>query len=87
MFLIAVSQLFGSGNAPLNFTRYPDFCCRAIMALLAIAAVHCVDDVLVVEALMTVESAHLAWRFFANLCGWDVPEAKSPTPNDDFRPL
>ena len=53
VFLVAVAQLFGSGNAPLNFTRYPDFCCRAIGALLAIAAVHCVDDVLVVEALKT----------------------------------
>ena len=87
VFFIAVSQLFGSGNAPLNFTRYPDFCCRSIGALLAIASVHCVDDMLVVEILKTIESAYSAWREFAELCGWDVPDSKSPPPSSIFRAL
>ena len=46
---LAVTQLFGSGNAPADLCRFPDFCCRAIAALMAIPAVHCVDDVIVIE--------------------------------------
>ena len=87
VFGIAVSQLFGSGNAPLNFTRYPDFCCRALGVLLAIACIHCVDDMLVVEILKTIMSAYSSWREFAVLCGWDVPDAKSPPPSQVFRAL
>ena len=54
VFFLAVTQLFGSGNAPLNFTRFPELCCRALAALFAIPAVHCVDDVLVIELLSTI---------------------------------
>ena len=35
VFFMAVTQIFGSGNVPLNFTRYADFCCRALSALFA----------------------------------------------------
>ena len=57
VFFLAVTQLFGSGNAPLNFTRYADFCCRALAALFAIPATHCVDDVIVLEIMRTVMNA------------------------------
>ena len=87
VFLLAVSQLFGSGNAPLNFTRCPDFCCRAISCLLGIAAVHCVDDVLVLEIWDSAMSAFHGWRGFADLCGWDVPDSKPPPPASRFRAL
>ena len=36
VFLLAVSRLFGSGNAPLNVTRFPDCCCGVLAALFAI---------------------------------------------------
>ena len=87
VFFLAVSQLFGSGNAPLNFTRYPDFCCRALSVLFASAAVHCVDDMLVLEVLRTLASSFSCWRRFAVLCGWDVPDIKSPPPSQRFRAL
>ena len=77
VFFLAVSQLFGSGSAPLNFTRFPEFCCRALAALFAIPAVHCVDYVIVVELVATIAEAFVCWRCFADLCGWDVPDAKS----------
>ena len=82
-----MSQLFGSGNSPLNFSRFPDWCCRVLSFLFAIGAIHCVDDVLVLERACTVDSAYQCWRIFAALCGWDVPDAKSPPPSDFFRVL
>ena len=81
VFFLAVTQLFGSGNAPLNFTRFPEFCCRALAALFAIPAVHCVDDVIVLELLRNIASGFGCWRKFADLCGWDVPDSKSPDPS------
>ena len=79
--------MFGSGNAPLNLTRYADFCCRALSALFAIPATHCVGDVIVFEILKTVMEAFTCWRAFAVLCGWDVPDEKSPLPSQLFRAL
>ena len=49
VFFMAVTQLFGSGKAPLNFTRYAELCCQALAALFAIPAIHCVDDDIVLE--------------------------------------
>ena len=87
VFFLAVTQIFGSGNAPLNFCRFPDFCCRALAALMAISAVHCVDDVIVIEVMELITSAFECWRKFAELCGWDVPDEKSPPPSQCFRAL
>ena len=87
VFFLAVTQLFGSGNAPLNFTRFPEFCCRALGALFAIAAVHCVDDVIVIDLLSNIADGFACWRKFADLCGWDVPDSKSPPPAQLFRAL
>ena len=82
-----MNQLFGGGNAPLNFTRIPDFCCRVLASLFAIAAIHCVDDVIVIEAKDFVLSGFTCWRSLASLCGWDVPDKKSPPPAQLFRAL
>ena len=87
VFFLAVSQLFGSGISPLNFSRVPDWCCRALAFLFAIGAIHCVDDVLVFERSATVDSAYCCWRIFAALGGWDIPDAKSPPPAEFFRVL
>ena len=80
-------QLFGIGNAPPNSTRYPDFCCGALSVVCAIAAIDCAYDMLAVEIAKTVESAYSSWWGFARLCGWDVPDVKSPPPARIFRAL
>ena len=87
VFFMAATQIFGSGNAPLNFTRYADFCCRALASLFAIPAVHCVDDVIDIEIQRFIASSFACWRAFAVLCGWDVPDEKSPPPSQFFRAL
>ena len=87
VFFMAHTQIFGSGNAPLNFTRYADFCCRALALLFAVPAVRCVDDMIVIEIQRLIASSFLCWRSFADLCGWDVPDAKSPPPAQVFRAL
>ena len=85
-------QVFFSGSGsvvwdwkcPLNFRTFPDFCCRAIAALIAIPAVHCVDDVIVIEVVELFSSPCMCWRKFAELCGWDVPDEKPPPPSQVF---
>ena len=86
-FGIATCQLFGSGNSPLNFCRYPDWCCTVLSAIFAILTDHCVDDLLCAERAETAMSAFLGWRNLARMCGWDVPDVKSPPPTTSFRAL
>ena len=50
-------------------------------------AVHYVDDVIVIEILKSIPSAFASWHSFAVLCGWDVPDDKSPPPSQRFRAL
>ena len=66
---------------PLNFTRFPEFGCRALAALFVIPAVHCVDDVIVIELMSLIDLGFSVWRKFADLCGWDVPDSKPPPPS------
>ena len=47
----------------------------------------CVDDLLSVERASTMLSGYYSWRSFAALCGWDVPDEKSPPPQQFFRTL
>ena len=47
----------------------------------------CVDDLISMERGATVDSARDAWLIFAELCGWDIPLAKSPLPSRYFRAL
>ena len=87
VFFLAATQFFGSGNAPLNVTRISDFCRRAFSAFFAIPAIHCVDDVIVIELVKFSLSGAASWRAFAVLCGWDVPDETSPPPSRRFRAL
>ena len=87
VFGAAVSQLFGSGSAPLNFSRYPDWCTWAVAVLFLVPMEQCVDDLLSVERATTMLSGFQAWRALALCCGWDVPDAKSPPPQSCLRTL
>ena len=40
-----------------------------------------VDDLLCIEPARNITSAFKFWRMFADLCGWDVPDEKSPPPS------
>ena len=84
---LAVAQLFGSRSAPLNFSRFPDWCSFCCAALFCISMGQCVDDLISIERWSTVSSARTAWLLFAKLCGWDIPLAKSPEPSQRFRAL
>ena len=48
---------------------------------------HCVDDMISCERLSTSSSSFQSWRAFAALCGWDVPDSKSPPPSRTFTAL
>ena len=87
IFAIATCQLFGSGNAPLNFCRFPDTCCTWMAVLFAVCCGHCVDDLLAIERASTSFSAYMSWRALALACGWDVPDSKSPPPSSVLRTL
>jgi hypothetical protein len=86
---LALAQLFGSCNAALNFTRIPDWCCFCVAILFCIPMQNCVDDMhmLSQERSSVVSSGWLSWRAFANLCGWDIPDSKSPHPAGCFQAL
>ena len=84
---IAVGQLFGSGSAPLDFSRFPAWCVYASGMSFGVLVDHCVDDILFVEQLLTGMSAFTSWRRFAVCCGWDIQDKKSPPPSQRFRTL
>ena len=51
------------------------------MAVLgALPAEHCVDDIIACERASTIMSGWRLWRRFADLCGWRIPDSKSPPP-------
>ena len=83
-FFICYCQVFGSRSAPLNFSRFPAWCCQVLGRAWAIPMTHCVDDMITVERLATAESSREAWLTFAELCGWLVAMDKSPLPDVKF---
>ena len=87
VFAGAGAQLFGCALAPTNFCRIPDWCAHVCSRLFFLALIHCIDDVLTAEPSDTIQIAFRVWRRFADLCGWDIPDAKSPPPADLFRVL
>ena len=87
VFGAAVSQLFGSGTAPLNFSRYPSWCTWLVSVLFLLPMEQCVDDLLSVERAKTMLSGYHCWRSFALACGWDVPDEKGPSPQRFLRTL
>ena len=80
VFGAAASQLFGSGTAPLNFSRYPSWCTWLVSILFLLPMEQCVDDMSSVERASAMLSGFHRWRSFASACGWDVPDKKSPPP-------
>ena len=84
---LAVSQIFGSRAAPLNFSRYPDWCCFVMATLFSAVVEQCIDDLICIERISTATSARDAWLQFAENCGWDIPLEKSPVPSQLFRAL
>ena len=69
-------------SRPINFSRYPSWCCYAIASLGALATEHCVDHIIGIERACTIDSGWRLWRHFADLCGWRVPDSKSLPPTD-----
>jgi len=84
---LAVAHIFGSRSAPLNFSRYPDWCKHVCMVLFLCIFDPCIDDLINMERSSTVSSARTSWLSFADMCGWDIPLAKSPEPSQFFRAL
>ena len=84
---LAVAQTFGSRSAPLNFSRYTDWCKHVCMVLFLCVFDQCIDDLINMERSSTVSSARTFWLCFAEMCGWDIPLAKSPEPSQFSRAL
>ena len=84
---MAVSQIFGSRSAPLNFSRYPDWCCFVMAKLYLTALEQCIDDLICMERKSTALSGRSAWLTLAKCCGWHIPLEKSPLPSQNFRAL
>ena len=79
--MIPYTQVFGGRATPLNFSRYPAWCCYAVAALAALPCEHCVDDIIGAERSSSIESGWELWRELAHMCGWRVPDKKSPPPS------
>ena len=79
-FMIPYTQVFGGRSTPLNFARFPAWCCYAMAVLAALPSEHCVDDIIGSERRSTIHSGWALWRCFARHCGWRVPDSKSPPP-------
>ena len=71
----------------MNFARIPSFCAVAIAVLIGMPLIHCVDDRIGIEPDDIIFSGWVVWRLFATLCGWHVPDVKSPEPGSLFRAL
>ena len=78
--MVPFTQVFGGRSTPLNFSRYPSWCCYAMAVLGALPTEHCVDDIIACERASTILSGWRLWHRFADLCGWRVPDTKSPPP-------
>ena len=84
-FFVSYCQVFGSKNAPLNFSRFPAWACEVHASLLGIPASHCVDDVISIERLSTTAAGRECWLVFTKLCGWKISLEKSPPPSQMFK--
>ena len=80
-FLVPYTQVFGGRSTPLNFARFPAWCCHAMAVLAALPCEHCVDDMISAERMKSMRSGWVVWRRFADHCGWRVPDVKSPEPS------
>ena len=87
VFGLAGAQLFDCALAPANFCRIPDWCAFVASRLFFLALIHCIDDVMIVEAAATLMLGYRVWRRFVKTCRWNIPDSKSPPPADLFRVL
>jgi hypothetical protein len=84
---LAATQIFGSRAAPLNFSRFPDWCVHSMAKLFIAWMEQCIDDLICMERLSTAASARSSWLAFAACCGWNIPLKKSPPHATVFRAL
>ena len=78
VFFATRCQLFGSKTAPLNFARFPAWCCEAMAVLFGAPLTHCVDDMICIEQQSSISCARTCWLAFAKLCGWLISMEKTP---------
>ena len=84
---LAVAQIFGLRSGPLNFSRYPDWCSYCCSVLFLSILWQCVDDLISMERLSTINSSRESWLTFADCCGLGHPAAEAPPPAQLFRAL
>ena len=84
VFFLALSQVFGSKSAPLNFSRYPALICKLSAVLFRLPLTHCVDDVISVELALYAEVGKRCFDVLVRLCGWKMSEDKKVEPCDSF---
>ena len=77
---LALSQMFGSSMAPINFSRYPEWRATLMGIMFGVVFAQCVDVLLCPERKRFITSAYRCWRRVAELCGWDIQDEKSPPP-------
>ena len=83
-FFIALSQVFGSSTAPVNFSRYPAWFCAVVAVVFLLPATHCVDDVIIIEELNIADSGKVCWDHLMALCGWKMSSSKDKWPAQIF---
>ena len=80
VFFVPLCQLFGGKSPPLNFARFPAWLCEMAASLFALAASHCVDDVIAVEPSPIAASGNLCFKMLCELSGWALSPSKAPPP-------
>ena len=85
---LAVAQLFGGKSAPLNyFARFPDWCSHCCSILFLVVFWQCVDDLILMERVATVNFARDVWLVFADLCDpMGAPRTNIMGAHDLFQP-
>jgi hypothetical protein len=84
VFFVALSQVFGSKTAPVNFSRFPALFCEIIARMLLLPATHCVDDVIFVEESAVADSGKESWDLLMQLSGWKMSSSKATSPAKMF---
>lgn len=78
VFFVPLCQLFGGKSPPLNFARFPAWLCAMAAALFALAASHCVDDIIAVEPNPIAASGNWCFKMLCGLTGWALSPSKAP---------
>ena len=80
MFFVALSLVFGSRTAPVNFARFPAWFCFVVAILFRLPATHCVDDVIFIESVRVALSGKVCWDLLMVLSGWRMSTTKETWP-------